>query len=114
MVFIYPLWLGTMPALLKGLLEPTFRYGFAISNETERMPQKLLSGKSARIIVTMGMPAMIYRWYFGPHSVFSVERSVLKLCGIKPVKHLFISLVENSAKTDQRFAKITRLGRNGK
>lgn len=73
-VNIYPLWLGTMPALLKGFFEQTFRYGFAISNETKKMPKKLLKGKSARIIITMGMPALLYRWYFGAHSLKSLKK----------------------------------------
>lgn len=53
-----------MPALLKAFFEQTFRYGFALGKE-ERIPEGLLKGKSARIVVTMGMPAFIYRWYLG-------------------------------------------------
>lgn len=64
-VILYPLWLGSMPALLKGLLEQMLRPGFAFSAQRlGRWPVKLQSGKSARIVVTMGMPAWLYRWYF--------------------------------------------------
>ena len=28
---------------------------------------KVLKGKSARIIMTMGMPGIVYRWWFGAH-----------------------------------------------
>jgi len=26
------------------------------------LPKRLLAGRSARIVVTMGMPALMYRW----------------------------------------------------
>jgi putative NADPH-quinone reductase len=57
LVVIYPLWPGSMPAVLKGFFEQVFRPGFAIAREHARPWPGLLTGKSARIIVTMGMPA---------------------------------------------------------
>ena len=95
LVILYPLWLGTMPALLKGFLEQVMRPGFAIPTEGAMSShRKLLSGKSARIVVTMGMPALFYRWYFRAHSLKSLERNVLKFCGIKPVKETLVGMVE--------------------
>ena len=111
LVIIYPLWLGTMPALLKGFLEQTMRYGFALSLESKGMPKRLLKGKSARLIVTMGMPAFVYRWFFGAHGVISLERNILKLCGIKPVNHLFIGMVEDNARADKWFKKVRKIAR---
>ena|SRR5947209_11457060 len=74
LVVIYPLWLGYMPAVLKGFFEQVFRPGFAIAREHARPWPGLLTGKSARIIVTMGMPAWLYRWYLLAHSLKSLER----------------------------------------
>jgi putative NADPH-quinone reductase len=69
LVIFYPLWLGTMPALLKGFLEQALRPGFAYAPPQEAgMMKGLLKERSARIVVSMGMPALIYRWYFGAHS----------------------------------------------
>ena len=63
LVFFYPLWLGSMPALLKGFLEQVCRPEFAIAKQEDgKLGKKLLTGKSARIVVTMGMPAIVYRW----------------------------------------------------
>jgi putative NADPH-quinone reductase len=91
LVIIYPLWHGTMPALLKGFFEQVFRYGFAMtSGAYDKMPKGLLKGKSDRIVVIMGMPAIIYRWYFGAHSLKSLERNILKLSGIGPIKESLI------------------------
>lgn len=100
-VMIYPLWLGTMPAMLKALLEQVFRPGFAFGAEgTKTMRSGRLTGKSARVVVTMGMPAFVYRWYFRAHSLKSLERNILKFCGIKPVRETLFGLVE--ATTDAK------------
>ncbi len=113
-VIIYPLWLGDMPALLKGFFEQTFRYGFAISNESKNMPKKLLMGKSARIIVTMGMPAFLYRWFFRAHSLKSFQRNILGLSGIKPVKYNLIGMVDSSNDKRMKWVKkIQVLGQQG-
>lgn len=64
-VLIYPLWLGTMPGLVKLFLEQVFRPGFAFSYDGGRLPRKALGGRSARIVVTMAMPALAYRWFYG-------------------------------------------------
>lgn len=95
LVMLYPLWLGTMPALLKGFLEQVFRPGFSHEyGERGRMPRKLLTGKSARIVVTMGMPAFVYRWFFLAHSLRSLERNVLGFSGIGPIASSLIGMVE--------------------
>ena len=84
-VILFPLWLGSMPALLKGFFEQVLRPGFAFAaGSGQGFPKKLLGGRSARIVVTMGMPGLFYRWYFRAHSVKSLERNILKFCGIVP------------------------------
>ena len=113
LVIIYPLWLGTMPALLKGFLEQVFRPDFAVKRTAPgRMWRKGLIGKSARIVVTMGMPAFVYRWYFGAHSLKSLRRNVLSFVGIKPVRATLIGLVETSSAKRKSgwLAKLRQLG----
>jgi putative NADPH-quinone reductase len=116
LVILFPLWLGTMPALLKAFLEQVFRPGFAISDEQGgRMWKKLLIGKSARIVVTMGMPALVYRWYFRAHGVKSLERNVLRFSGIAPIKETLIGGVADNDPTarTQWLARLEALGREG-
>lgn len=91
-VFLFPLWHGTMPALLKAFLEHVFRPGFAMEYREKSFPRRLLAGRSARIVVTMGMPVMLYRWYFGAYGVRSFERSMLGFAGIKPIRESFYGL----------------------
>lgn len=93
----YPLWLGDVPALLKAFLEQVMRPGFAISEGARPGKAGLLKGRSARIVATMGMPAFFYRFYYGAHSVKSLERNIFKLVGIAPVEHVLIGSVEASA-----------------
>jgi putative NADPH-quinone reductase len=97
LVLFFPLWLGTMPALLKGFLEQVFRPGFAFGPGPDGKPWgKRLKGRSARIVVTMGMPALMYRWYFRAHGLKGLERSVLGFCGIAPIRETLIGMVEAS------------------
>lgn len=117
LVILYPLWLGTMPALLKAFLEQVFRPGFAFEMPAGAgLSKKLLSGKSARIVVTMGMPAFFYRWYFRAHSLKSLERNILGFCGIGPIKESLIGIVEapNGARRGKWLAKTRALGRAGR
>jgi putative NADPH-quinone reductase len=90
MVIFYPLWLGSMPARLHAFWEQVLRPGFAIEKRPKGMYRKLLTGRSARIVITMGMPALIYRWYFGAHSLKSFERNVLHFVGIRPIRESLI------------------------
>lgn len=95
-VFIYPLWLGDVPALLKGFLEQVMRPGFAMSYRGRGFPKKLLKGRSARVVVTMGMPAFFYRLVYRAHSLKSLERNVLRGVGISVTGESVIGLVDNN------------------
>ncbi|MES3021704.1 MAG: NAD(P)H-dependent oxidoreductase [Pseudomonadota bacterium] len=93
-VFFFPLWLGDMPALLKGFLEQVARPGFALApvNANQGFPKKALTGRSAHIVVTMGMPGLVYRFYFRGHSIKSMKRNILNFVGIAPVKDTVIGM----------------------
>ena len=116
LVFFFPLWLGGMPALLKGFLEQVARPGFAIEQVREGgLPKKLLSGRSARVVVTMGMPAMVYRWVFRAHSLKALERNILGFVGIAPVHETLGGSVEglSQAQRETWLRKMDLLGRAG-
>lgn len=116
-VIIFPLWLGSLPALLKGFLEQTFRPGFAVEQKAEGWPRKLLAGRSARIIATMGMPAFVYRWYFGAHGLRSLERNILSFSGFRPVRRSLIGMVGTLDQTHKRerwLEHMKALGREGR
>ncbi|MBF6991986.1 NAD(P)H-dependent oxidoreductase [Cupriavidus sp. IK-TO18] len=107
-VFLFPLWHGTMPALFKGFLEHIFRPGFAMDYKEKGFPRRLLAGRSARIIVTMGMPALLYRWYFGAYGVRGFERSMLSFAGIKPIRENLYGLTFANERTRTRWLESMR------
>lgn len=90
LVVVFPLWLGDMPALLKGFFEQTLRPGFAFAYRPNGFPQKHLGGRSARVIVTMGMPGIVYRWYFRAHAVKNLKRNILGFVGYGPVRDTIV------------------------
>ncbi len=115
LLIVYPLWHGTMPALLKGFIEQVFRPDFALEYREGNWPVKLLAGRSARIVITMGMPAMVYRWFYLAHSLRSLERNVLRFSGIKPVRESPFGMVDavDDTKRLRWLAKMRKLGAAG-
>ena len=114
-VIFFPLWLGDMPALLKAFLEQVARPGFAVEPEGAKpFGRKPLSGRSARVVVTMGMPALAYRWFYRAHSVKSLERNILGFVGFAPVNETLIGSVDGlGADGVARWqAKLHQLGRD--
>jgi putative NADPH-quinone reductase len=90
-VVVYPLWLGTMPAMVKAFFEQVCRGHFANTPKgMKEWPQQMLKGKSARVIVTMGMPAAAYRLLFGADGVRGFESGILGMAGVKPIRETLI------------------------
>ncbi|WP_290783418.1 NAD(P)H-dependent oxidoreductase [Halomonas sp.] len=117
LVLYFPLWLGDMPALVKAFLEQVLRPGFAFEYvEGNPLGRKGLTGRSARIVVTMGMPAVIYRHLYRAHSVKSLERNILGFVGLSPVRETLIGAVETMSdqKRNAWFRKLYELGAEGK
>lgn len=113
-VIIFPLWLGGAPALLRAFLEQISRGGFVAEISNRGVGQKL-KGRSARLIVTMGMPAMIYRFWFHEHGVRNIMQGVLGLAGIAPVRRTLFGMIEGvgDVMRRQRLDEVRRLGRDG-
>lgn len=94
LVVIFPLWMGSLPAILKGFLERILQPGFAVErDENDAGYRPLLTGKSARIIMTMGMPALVYRWWFGAHALRMLKRNIMGFVGIAPVRSTIFGMV---------------------
>lgn len=88
-IFFFPLWQGTIPALMKAFLEQTLRPDFV-----DRKGQAALRGKTCTMVVTMGMPAWVYCWIFGGHGLKYVKWNIFKLCGMRSVNIGLIGSVE--------------------
>lgn len=116
LVLVYPLWLGSLPALLKGFLEQVFRPGVAFDLGGGSPWQRRLKGRSARVVVTMGMPVLVYRWWFGAHSLRSLERNILGFCGFAPIRESLFGMVEAAGDARRRgwLDHMRGLGRRGR
>ncbi len=116
-VWIYPVWWGSMPAIMKGFIDRLFLPGFAFQKrENSVWWDKLLVGKSARIITTLDQPKLYFLLRYKRPSYWSMKHLTLNFVGIKPVKSTTIGPIRLS--TDEFRAKwltkIERLGQQGK
>ena len=113
LVFVYPTWWGTQPALLKGFIERVFLPDFAFSYRKRSMLwDKLLTGKSARLIVTMDTPQWFYRMVYKQPGHNAMRKGVLQFCGIDPVKISSFSPVKTSTEEIRKkwLNKVEKLG----
>ncbi|NGP45718.1 NAD(P)H-dependent oxidoreductase [Bacillaceae bacterium SIJ1] len=113
LVFVYPTWWGTMPAILKGFFDRTFLPGFAYQyRQKSPLWDKLLTGKTAHIIVTMDTPLWYERFVYKRAGLQLMKRNILNFCGMKPVGVTEISPMKGSSseKRQRWLAKVGRLG----
>lgn len=115
LVLVFPLWLGGAPALLRAFLEQVARGGFFAATEGTGIRSKF-KGKSARLIVTMGMPAIVYRLFFQAHGVLNIVSGVLGFAGFGPVRITMYGAIESVTARQQRarLAEARALGRDGR
>ena len=86
LVFVYPVWWGAMPALLKGFIDRVFLPGFAFKYRSgSPLWDRLLAGRSAHLFVTMDSPPWYYRWVYRMPGHQQMKRTILEFSGVKPV-----------------------------
>jgi NAD(P)H dehydrogenase (quinone) len=113
MVWIHPVWWGGLPAMLKGFIDRVFLPGFVFQyRENSVWWDKLLTGKTARIITTLDQPSWYYWLMFGRPSVNQLKKSTLEFCGVKPVKVSYVGPIRNSTAEfrAEQLKKIEQLG----
>ncbi|MFN3445893.1 MAG: NAD(P)H-dependent oxidoreductase [Bacteroidia bacterium] len=100
LVWIYPVWWGSLPALLKGFIDRLFLPGFAFKKrENSVWWDKLLTGKTARVISTLDQPAWYYWLVYRQPSNNAMKKLTLEFCGISPVKVTNIGPIRLSKET---------------
>lgn len=115
LVFVYPNWWGTYPALLKGFIDRTFLPKFAFAyRENSLLWDKLLTGKSARLIVTMDTPCWYYSLVFKKPGHNSMQKGILGFSGIKPVKVTSFGPMKTSDDTKRKLwlSSVEKLGKD--
>ncbi len=103
-VWIYPIWWYSMPALLKAFIEQTFMSGFAfeyLKSEKILKWNKFLTGKTTSIISTMDAPPFYYNFFIkNPGGKFL--KSSMDFCGIKFKNKLYFGSVKLSTEEERK------------
>ncbi|XDD54759.1 NAD(P)H-dependent oxidoreductase [Leptospira sp. WS4.C2] len=101
MVFVFPSWWASMPAVLKAWIDRVFLPGFSFKyRKNSPLPEKLLLGKTARILVTMDAPSWYYKWFNKSPGVQLLKFGTLEFCGVSPVKVSIFGQVRTRKQTD--------------
>ncbi len=98
LVFVFPIWWSNLPAILKAFIDRTFLPSITfeyISNSI--MHKKLLTNKTARLIITMDAPKWYYKYYVKQPAVNALKKGTLQFCGINPVKVTYFSPLKRSS-----------------
>lgn len=91
LIFIYPVWWGTFPAVLKGFFDQVFTRGFAFMYRPlpfpvfgmRAIPLGLLKDKRATIFITMGARRWQNALFLRKISTRAVKKPLLGFCGIR-------------------------------
>ncbi len=108
--FVFPVWWGGPPALLKGFLDRLMQPGFAFQyRKGKAFPEQLLRGRSADMLVTMDTPPWYFKWVYRMPAIHLMRKTTLEFCGIKPVKTLMLGpVLGSSAKQRSRWLAQSR------
>ncbi|MCU0830707.1 MAG: NAD(P)H-dependent oxidoreductase [Rhizobiaceae bacterium] len=83
-VLVHPLWWGGAPAKLKGLFDrvllPEFAFRYV---EGRPLPEKLLSGRTARVLITTDTPGWFLRLAYRNAWPNQLRRQILDFVGLK-------------------------------
>lgn len=92
-VFFFPVWWGSMPAILKNFFDVNFSAGFAFNFVPGKsMPEKLLTDKTAKLYFHSDAPSFIYKipLLAGIHIKNHISKAILNFCGISVNGGMFI------------------------
>ncbi len=104
MTFVYPLWWGQMPAMLKGFLDRVFANGFAYTYGEDGMPIGLLKGKTSKLYILTGNPDAYYE-PSGMHSALRRvnDEGIFGFCGMESDSTFFGSVATGSDELRQGY-----------
>ncbi|CAK9891281.1 MULTISPECIES: NAD(P)H-dependent oxidoreductase [Pseudomonas] len=98
LVFVFPVWWGGIPALLKGFFDRILLPGFAFKYRSDSpFPEQLLKGRSADLLVSMDTPPWYYRWVYRMPALQQMRRTTLGFCGIRAQKTLTFGPIISSS-----------------
>jgi len=111
LVFVSPVWWGSVPALFKGFLDRVFLPGFAFKyRKGSSLWDKLLIGKTADILLLSDGPSWWNQLVYGDPAVKMLKKAVLEFCGVK-VKVTKFGEIKNSTEQSRElmFQKVKKI-----
>ncbi len=115
LVWIYPVWWGSLPALLKGFIDRLFLPGFVFRTHEGSLTKwdKLLQGKTGRLISTLDQPGWYYRLVYARPSYHAMKQLTMGFTGVRKVKHTAIGPIRlsSSAFREKWLERVAELGR---
>ena len=115
-VFVYPNWWCSMPALMKGLFDRLWLPGFAFNfDKVSKKLIKRLTGKTARVIIIAGTHSPFMTWWkFGDYTN-EIAHGILGFSGIKAKVSAFgPSERVSESKLTHWIERVEKLGASGK
>lgn len=111
-VWVYPMWWYGYPAMMKGFVDRTFLPDFAFKTRKGKQPEKLLKGKTGRIIITSDTPKWYDYFFMRSPAINQFKKGTLEFCGISPVKTTYISPIKHSTSKfrEKWLKKVQKLG----
>lgn len=91
-IFIYPLWWISMPAILKGYIDRVLCKGFAY-NFGDGNYEKLLTSKKVSIITSMGTSYHVYDKCGMTILIKNAMSDIFSFCGMSVEKHILLGSV---------------------
>ena len=83
LVFVFPYWWGSMPAIMKNFIDWNFSRGFAFEYVNSR-PKGLLTNKAVKIYTTTGAPSFIYKITGANRRLKKMfQKQIIEFCGMK-------------------------------
>jgi len=96
-VMAYPNWWGFMPAITKGFIDRIFLPGFAFKHHSGKIfPEKLLKGKSMRLLVTMDTPTWWFYLIYRASQYRILKGIVFGYVGFDPIRFSTFGFIRKS------------------
>lgn len=116
-VIAYPNWWGFMPALAKGFIDRLFLPGFAFKHHSGKIfPEKLLKGKSMRLLVTMDTPKWWFYLIYRASQYQILKDIVFGYVGFDPIRFSTFGFIRKSTGRQRNnwLKKVEQLGKQFK
>lgn len=118
LIFIYPLWWGGVPAIMKGFFDRVLVAGEAYTYENGRV-KGLLRAETAQVFYTADSPGWYLKWFRKNSDWITLKKSILQFCGIQKAERNLFSVVRTSTPElrekwlRQAYAKVRRACEKG-